>query len=385
MKQKINLKENTLINKNNSNIYKKIDNYDFNKNNNIHINQLFNGKIKNKNIFFNNKYSHDIRLINSGSVNGYNNNSNLLKESTFNKFKTNIGLNQNRKQLKTLFKKGQKSFSAVDIMSANNKRSNIELNKPQNLQNSNSQNIPLSSKPIIYNQKINIRNFNFNEDTQSGSTFAYSKKYNSHIKNNENLTEEYNNKFRMGLLSASSNSNNNIIIPMLPLQRPLSNFNLGGGQIWENIDNININKVNQNNINSEKIDDKNNKHININKKLMSNIKIIDKNKINNEIRNKIGTAPSQKRNENNYFSNNYNKEKNALKRNYNNFYGNVSSYGQKFHHIKIDKSIMNNKLLDSVSKNIMLKFMNMEQKQLPKIKSNLYNEIKKIRNNSTKC
>ena len=78
---------------------------------------------------------------------------------------------------------------------------------------------------------------------------------------NNNLTEDYN-KFRMGLLSAFSNSNNNnIIIPIIPMQRPLSNFNLGIGQLWENIDNIN-----KNTMSSAKIE-QSHKPFNLNKKI----------------------------------------------------------------------------------------------------------------------
>ena len=48
---------------------------------------------------------------------------------------------------------------------------------------------------------------------------------------------------------------------------------------------------------------------------------------------------------------------------------------------------MNHKLTDSLNKNIMLNYMSLEHKQLPKLKNNHFNGIKKaliIRNNSTK-
>ena len=99
------------------------------------------------------------------------------------------------------------------MLANNNKNNSEEFNNIQNVNKAN-----------IYNQKLNMKN----DDTpSSGSTFAYSKKYNSNSLNNQNMTEDHNNKFRMGLLSAFPNSNNNnIIIPFLPIQRPLSNFNL---------------------------------------------------------------------------------------------------------------------------------------------------------------
>ena len=117
--------------------------------------------------------------------------------------------------------------------------------------------------------------------------------------------------------------------------------------------------------------------------IINNINIIEKNKANRE---KIGTAPIHKRNEfSNYFSN-IGKNKKILNKNYSNFFSNMSNYGVKFHHIKIDKSLMNNKIADSLNKNLILNYMNLEQNHLPKIKSTNYNEIKKlhnIRNNST--
>ena len=370
------IKENELIN-NNNNIYKKIENIDSHKNNN-HINHILNNKnkekniigIKQKNLFLNNKFSkfnHVNRMLNLKSLNENYNNGNNLKESFFNKY-NKIDINQNNRPINEPYKKEQKCISAFDSMLANNNKNNSE--EFNNIQNVN--------KANIYNQKSNIKN----DDTpSSGSTFAYSKKYNSNSLNNQNMTEDHNNKFRMGLLSAFPNSNNNnIIIPFLPIQRPLSNFNLGGGQLWENIDNIN-----KNNINNIKIE-QNDKQTNLNKKIINNnINIVDKNRINNDLRPKVGTAPGQKR-EFNYFSNN-DKEKIKLSKNYSNIFSNMSNYGPKFHQIKIDKSLMNNKLSDSINKNILLNYMSLEQNKLPKIKSNHYNDIKKIsglRNNSTK-
>ena len=63
----------------------------------------------------------------------------------------------------------------------------------------------------------------------------------------------------MGLLSSGSTLNNNIIIPMIPMRRPVSNFNFGGGQLWNNFENnkqnigikaININEEKNKNINN---------------------------------------------------------------------------------------------------------------------------------------
>ena len=378
------MKENDLINNDSNIIFKKIENYDINKynnnNNNIQIKinkdkdkEKEKTKITNiqKNTFLNNnfnKYNHVSRMINLKSLNSHNhNNLNNLKETLFTKYNKIGGINHN--QIKDPFKKEQKCISAFDSMLASTKNNTEELNNLQNL-----------NKNMVYNQKKNIKNYNFNDDTPSASTLAYSKKYNSNSTNNQNMTEDHNNKFRMGLLSAFSNSNNNIIIPIIPIQRPLSNFNLGGGQLWENIENLNKNTVN-----SVKIE-QNNKQLNMNKKLINNINIIEKNKICNDMRNKIGTAPGQKRNEFNYFFNN-DKEKNIINKNYSNIFANMNNFGPKFHHIKIDRSLMNNKFADSLNKNMFLNYMSLEQNHLPKIKNNNFNEIKKLsymRNNSTK-
>lgn len=373
------IKENEIINNNinnnnsNNNIFKKIEN-------NNHTNHILNNKNKDKNLishkqknlFLNNKFTkfnHVNRIINLKSLNDHYNSNNNLKESFFSKYKKFDMNSQNNRQMNEPYKKEEKCISAFDSMLANNKNNSEELNNINN----NQQNINHGN--IYNNKKINIKN----DDTpSSGSTFAYSKKYNSNSINNQNMTEDHNNKFRMGLLSAFPNCNNNIIIPLLPVQRPLSNFNLGGGQLWENIDNINNNNI--------KIE-QNNKQTNINNKKMiiNNINIIDRNKINNDMRPKIGTAPSQKR-EFNYFSNN-DKDKNLLNKNYRNIFSKMSNYGPKFHQIIIDKSLMNNKLSDSLNKNILLNYMSQEQNKLPKITNNHFYDLKKlsnIRNNSTK-
>ena len=397
-------------------LYKRIDNYDSNRNNNNqinHINQLLSSKEKDKNILLNNnkqkniflnnninKYNHISRIINLKSLNGHNNNNNnlsnnisnninnnisnninnnisnninnnisnnlnVVKDSFFTKY-NKIGINQNNKQIKDPYKKEQKCISAFDSMLTNNNNSEELINNIQNVNMS-----------ILFNQKKNIKNNNANDDTPSVSTLAYSKKYNSNSINNQNLTEDHNNKFRMGLLSAFPNSNNNnIIIPIIPLQRPLSNFNLGCGQLWENIDNNknNINKLEQNNKKS------------IDKNIINNVNILDKNRLTNNMRHKISTAPSQKRGEYNYFSNN-DKDFHMINKNYSNIFNNINNLGPKLHHIKIDRSLMNNKLTDSLNKNIILNYMSLEQNQLPKLKNNHFNGIKKahiIRNNSTK-
>ena len=88
----------------------------------------------------------------------------------------------------------------------------------------------------------------------------------------------------MNLLSAfSSNSNNNIFIPIFPVQRPISNFNIGSQLKMENF-------------NSEKIIN-NEKQMSMTKK---HVEKIEKIKVDKSERQKISTAPLKKRPKKNY-------------------------------------------------------------------------------------
>ena len=295
----------------NGNIYKKIDNYYSNRNlNNNYIKKRENNRIilinkqKNASAYNNSKNSHVGRILNLRKLKSQSNMTHEKNNSE--KLKDNI----------------------------------CNIGKL----------MPSTGKQVLYNKKYNIQNNNIisNDDTPSVSTLAHTKKYTSNSINTQNLTEDHNNKYRVNLLSAFSNSNNNIFIPFFPVQRPVSNFNIGG-------------QIKIENFNSDKITN-DNKQFNFTKRNIEKIKV-DKN-----MRQKISTAPSRKR----------------IKKNYSNIFSSMNFYGQKFHHIKIDRSLMNNKL----GKNMILNYMNLGQNKFPKIKnSNQYNEIKKIfnmRNNSTK-
>ena len=95
----------------------------------------------------------------------------------------------------------------------------------------------INKSPKINNifSKNNIASSNANESL-STNDFTNSIKKN---KNFQNLTEQMS-KYRIGLSSANSLSNNNPIIPIIPFNRPISNFNFGGKKLWE-IDNNNYN------------------------------------------------------------------------------------------------------------------------------------------------
>ena len=293
----------------NNNMYKKIDNYYSNRNVNNNIKRkeknriLLINKQKNVSAITNSKNSHVGRILNLRKLKSQN----------------------NMTQEKNVSQKLKDNFSEIG---------NI---------------MPSTGKQVLYNKKYNIQNnIISNDDTPSVSTLAHTKKYTSNSINTQNLTEDHNNKYRVNLLSAFSNSNNNIFIPFYPVQRPVSNLNMGG-------------QLNMDNFNSEK-NSNDSKQINYTKRSIEKIKV-DKN-----MRQKISTAPSRKR----------------IKKNYSNLFSSMNFYGQKFHHIKIDRSLMNNKL----GKNMILNYVNLGQNRFPRIKnSHQYNEIKKIfnmRNNSTK-
>ena len=177
----------------------------------------------------------------------------------------------------------------------------------------------------------------------------------------------------MGLLSAGSSSNNNIIIPMMPICRPASNFNFGGGQLWNNLekkenkeDNINnkdINNLNNNNEdNNNNIKDINNLNNNINNK---EIKIdFCNSKKNYNLYNKTNSAT---RNKNIPFKHNEMKKRLELfksKNDINNLYIGVDKMITKLHKIKIEKGMMNSNIVNSLNK----KFNSEYQKQIEQFK-----------------
>ena len=224
----------------NSNLYKdsnKLGNA-FNAHNNILLDSKINMK-SSLNNNKNNKFTISTGKWNHPSSYVVNSKENIIThKNNFNKYtflrdkvlsdnnKNNINNNSNRITLPGL--------------NNNNNNNNNNDGNPNNL----NENI----KPIKLNHtagKNSPSNFN-NLVNETPSTSAFTNSTKKYLNNKHNLTEEVS-KFRMGLLSAGSslNTNNNIIIPMLPLKRPVSNFNFGGGQLWENMDK-NITNINNN-------------------------------------------------------------------------------------------------------------------------------------------
>lgn len=217
------------------------------------------------------------------------------------------------------------------------------------------------------------QNININSITGDTSAFTHSsKKYFSPGGiGNQNYTEDLS-KFRMGLLSAGSTSNNNIIIPMIPIRRPVSNFNFGGGQLWNNFENNNKNLNNKNNTNkANPFDDP--KTINNNLKKEEDENIFDfennkkelnlnnskknyniYNKSNNIARNKTLKSQDKKKPYDNF----------PIKNDYNNLYLGMDKMITKLHKIKIEKGMMNSGIMNSLNK----KFNNDYQNQIEQFK-----------------
>ena len=216
--------------------------------------------------------------------------------------------------------------------------------------NLKSQKYDIHSDNFIKSNNVNNNNLN-NNLIDSPSTSAYTnstKKFGF----NKNLTEDYS-KFRMGLYSAGINSSNNIIIPIIPLKRPESNFNFGINQLWNNINNVRKikNKVNLNkNINS--IDD------NISRNTQTD-KIENKN-FNERL--KRNWTSNKNKGKHLYKSQDYNEKFLEIMKGNTRSFNNLKKIIPKLHKIKIARGMMNTKFVDTLSKNMFGDFNN-NQKQ----------------------
>ena len=255
-----------------------------NKNINKNLDISPENNIKNEHDFIDSKYSYINSYANNSQKNHKdtaNNNTNneknnilsminnnnqdkkliLLFESKKNNMNDKISTTKwnqssNRKNFETdIFNKitkdsrlGQKIF----------KESNIEKNlhlpniKSQNLYNrknpSNKINLEsindMKNINILSNKMLNMNSNNYiNDNTQATTLITYSTKKFSSSKINTNMKSMNNDltQFGMGLISAGSTTNNNIIIPILTKARPESNFNCGGGILKNFNDNFDNN------------------------------------------------------------------------------------------------------------------------------------------------
>lgn len=293
---------------------------------------------------YNNNNFNNIKKLNKNNIN--------IKDEKDNKDKKINKVNHSHKSVSA--PKDNKE-SRIHISNCINNDLNInekELNKVKALLDNRNENnfklhLPSINKNINYSlEKNKIMNNNNRQESPSTSAFTNSNK--KYLVNGHNYTEEIS-KYRMGLLSANSSSNNNSIIPMLPIKRPVSNFNFGGNPLWEI---NNHNNINQNDLNIEKnidsINNKNNNAIIIGKSSINKAPII----INSfSQRNDIDNFnKTSNKNKNNVKNLDFKKSVSLSKYNYNNvdnLSNNVKNNNDiniKMHKFKIEKGLMSNRL-----------------------------------------
>ena len=378
-------------------------------------------EIKKENIKVNNKINDKVKFIISkkneeNNIKNNDNNINIKNEdNNINKNKNNLVWNSSpfNKKINTyenLFNKKSidKYITIRDKLISDNKNG-ILLPDLKNINNSNNNFKNFESlnikKPFNNSKKMNLRsistdkakfqqNININSLTNDTSAFTNSsKKYYSPIGiGNQNYTEDLS-KFRMGLLSAGSSSNNNIIIPMIPMRRPVSNFNFGGGQLW-NFENANNNINNKNRIDKAVIfDEEKNKNINNNLKKEEE-EIIFNSEFNKQELN-INTNNSKK-NYNIYNKGKPNNSRNKsfksqdmkkqyepfpMKNDINNIYIGMDKMISKLHKIKIEKGMMNSGILNSLNKKFNSDYQNQieqfKKSHLPMMFNNLNTKTSK--------
>ena len=327
------------------------------QNNNIRIisDNYFKGKTED-----NNKNKQNLIWCNSPFNKKLNTYENLFYKKTFDKY---VSVRDK------LFPENKNGIVLPDLKNINNSNNHfnnfesLNIKKPFTSKKMNLRSI--STDKAKFQQNINLHSI-----TNDTSAFTHSSKkyFSPGGMLNQNYTEDLS-KFRMGLLSAGSTSNNNIIIPMIPIRRPVSNFNFGGGQLWNNFENNNIN-INNNNIIDKvtNINDDKNANVNNNLKKEEDEIIFDP-----EFNKKDSISPKRNYNIYNKFNNNATRNKSFksqdLKKQYeandiNNLYIGMDKMITKLHKIKIEKGMMNSGIVNSLNK----KFNNDYQNQIEQFK-----------------
>lgn len=157
-------------------------------------------------------------------------------------------INRFNQMYKSLALSKEKDKNRIKINNSENndgeEKENINKNKtnniiitPEDKHNSKIDYISKINLPLLYNySKISSKNkLSNNYKDETPSTSAYTNSTKNNLRSDHNLTEQVS-KFRIGLFSANSSGNYNAIIPILPINRPVSNFNFGGNQLWKNED-----------------------------------------------------------------------------------------------------------------------------------------------------
>ena len=389
-----------------------IEEEDEDKNNNI----IKENDIKKENIEKNNN-NEKFRKIMTKNISPFStiNNPNLKNmNKDINKKKPNLIWSNSppNKKINTyenlLYKKTfDKYVSVRDKLIPTNKNSNNNgtiLPDLKNINNINNNYQSINIKKSLNTPKLNLRslstdkaklqqNMNINSITNDTSAFTHSsKKYFSPIGLGiQNYTEDVS-KYRMGLLSAGSSSNNNVIIPMIPIRRPVSNFNFGGGQLWNNFENNNI--TNKNIMEKDMIvdEDKNvNKYLekendnNLDKEFpKKELKInINNLKKNYNIYNKLSNDKVNKNLKSQDMKNQL--EVFPITNDSNNLY--LDKMINKLHKIKIEKGMMNYDIMNSLNQKLNNDYQNQigqfKKTNLPMMFNNQNNKMKIYLDNNT--
>ena len=366
-----NINTNNFINSGNKDI--KFDN----NNNNSSSKNIFFTKVKLSNI--NSRDNRDKKKFITDKFNSLSNRQSNSNDNIFNKklYRSNLSLKE-----KITKEKNNKENGFLPELNGNNHKNRI-INKNSVNEKYNSKKLSTFKSKTIFEDKMKYfksksistdkislnnnnedKNINMNKNSNnvlincSPSTSAYTnstKKIN--INKTNNLTDDLS-KFRIGLLSAGTSSYSNVIIPMLSLRRPVSNFNLGGDKLRNNIGDVNINNMNILDKNNE-IKEKNSKNENnLNEKEESVIFKNNNNNLNGIFNNNI-LYKNQKYN-GKYDSENPNEL--MLK--------NMEKLIPKFHKIKIEKGMMNSKIAKNISKKLFINYYNQRNKVSRRFNSN---------------
>jgi hypothetical protein len=194
-------------------------------------------------------------------------------------------------------------------------------------------------KNIKLNKIINANSNNLSDNTQA-TTIATSstKKIDSSKANNMQSVNGDSSQYGMNLISTTSSTNNNIIIPILTMSRPASNFNCGGGILHSfNNNETKFGKNNDKNENNYELNNFNNG--------------IKRSKVckSQEIKGRFTASMKNK--------------------NINNLFPDMQRLIPNFHKIKIEKGMFNPKLGNSLTKKISFENKNLYGNNMIKIKN----------------
>ena len=225
---------------------------------------------------YNNEENNNIMKDNNSIKEDNHEEKGIKKRNRFNQMYKSLALAKEKNKNKINIIENDFYNNALNRNDFKNKSNNNESSPKVGKQNSKLDNMSKINLPLLYKpSNISSKNkFTNNFSNETPSTSAYTNSTKNNLRNDHNLTEQVS-KFRIGLFSANSSSNYNAIIPNLPINRPVSNFNFGGNQLWEKDDENKNSKKHSNNellLEKEIVQNKEqkNKNISLNKIFESN-------------------------------------------------------------------------------------------------------------------